>query len=71
MKQVILNIPDAEFDFFMSLIQKFNYTATEAKDITIPEEVKKLVDQRRKSARKSDYITVAQSNQKLKRKYGF
>lgn len=71
MKQVILNIPDSEFDFFMKLIQKFNYKTAETTDFIIPEEHKLLVDERRKTAKASDYITRKQSTEKLKKKYGF
>lgn len=71
MKQVILNIPDREFDFFMKLIQKFKYKTAETIDFNISEEVQQLVDERRKTAKASDYITRAQSNEKIKKKYGF
>lgn len=70
MKQVTLNIPDKEFDFFMELVQKFKYKASE-NDNTIPEEVKELVVKRKKSAKSGDYMTVSESNKKLKKKYGF
>lgn len=71
MKQVILNIPDGEFDFFMKLIQKFKYKTAEHTDFTILEGVQRLVDERRKTAKASDYITRTQSSEKLKKKYGF
>lgn len=70
MKQVTLNIPDNEFEFFMALVQKFKYKAAE-NDQTIPKEVKELVVKRKKSAKSGDYMTVTQSNKKLKKKYGF
>ncbi len=71
MKQVILNIPESEFDFFMKLIKKFKYKTAETIDFNISEEVQQLVDERRKTAKASDYITRAQSNEKIKKKYGF
>jgi hypothetical protein len=71
MKQVTLHIPDSEFDFFMQLIQKFKYKTSKAENISIPEEVKLLVDKRRRSAKASDYTSISKSNQKLKKKYGF
>ena len=71
MKQITLNIPDGEFEFFMKLVQKFNYKTAEATDFSIPEEHKLLVDERRKTAKTSDYITRNQSTVKLKKKYGF
>ena len=71
MKQVTLNIPDSEFDFFMKLIQKFNYKTSETADFVIPEEVQKFVTARRKTAKVSDYLTREQSTEKIKKKYGF
>lgn len=71
MKQVILNIPDSEIDFFMKLIQKFKYKTSEQLDYAISEEDKQLVDERRKTAKASDYITRNQSIEKIKKKYGF
>lgn len=70
MKQVILNIPDNEFNFFMKLIQKFNYKTAEQSDFTVSDEDKQLVDERRKTAKASDYISREQSKGKLKKKYG-
>lgn len=71
MKQITLNIPDNEFDFFMKLIQKFNYKTAEPDDFVVPDEIKKLVDNRRQTAKASDYITRKQSKEKIKSKYGF
>jgi len=71
MKQVILNIPDKELDFFMKLIEKFKYKTSETPNFNIPEEVQQLVDDRRKSAKVTDYVTRNQLNTKLKKKYGF
>lgn len=70
MKQVILNIPEGEFDFFMKLVKKFKYTTTESEDFEISEETKQLVESRRETAKKDDYISITKSNQKLKKKYG-
>jgi len=70
MKQVTLHIPDNEFDFFMELVKKFKYKTAETAIYSIPEEVKKLVEDRRKSAKSTDYLTTAESNLKLKKKYG-
>ena len=55
----------------MKLIQKFNYKTVEQLDFTISEEDKQLVDERRKTAKASDYITRNQSNEKIKKKYDF
>ncbi len=71
MKQAILNIPEGEFDFFMKLVQKFKYKTPETIDYTITEDVQQLVEERRESAKASDYITRIQSKGKIKKKYGF
>jgi hypothetical protein len=71
MKQVILNIPEGEFEFFMKLVKKFKYKTSETLDYTISEDVQQLVEERRKSAKASDYITRNQSKGKIKKKYGF
>ncbi len=71
MKQVTLDIPDAEYDFFMALVQKFNYKSSKENEYAISPEIMQMVDERRKSAKASDYITVEESNKRLKKKYGF
>jgi hypothetical protein len=48
MTQVTLNIPDSEFDFFMKLIQKFNYTTVKEEDI---------LDERRATESTSTFLT--------------
>ncbi len=71
MTKITLNIPDSEVEFFMKLVEKFNYEATQSVDYTISEDNKKLVDYRNQTAKQTDYLTVAESNEKLKNKYGF
>jgi len=71
MKRVILNIPDKEFDFFMKLVQKFKYKIYEPADYTIPEDVQQMVEERRTTAKSSDYISRTKSAEKIKKKYGF
>lgn len=44
MKQVILNIPDSKYAFFMELVKSLGFV--KAADVTIPEEHKKIVKQR-------------------------
>ncbi len=56
MKQVTLNIPDNEFDFFMKLIQKFNYKTTEPSAYSIPEQHKSLVRDRIKSSNDAELL---------------
>lgn len=44
MKQVILNIPENKFQFFMELVKNLGFV--NAADASIPEEHKKIVRQR-------------------------
>ncbi|KAA3651751.1 MAG: hypothetical protein DWP98_02450 [Bacteroidetes bacterium] len=44
MKQVILNIPENKFQFFMELVKNLGFV--KAADVSIPEEHKKIVRQR-------------------------
>lgn len=71
MTQILLNIPDSELEFFMKLIEKYNYKMTQYPDSAITEEDKKLVDYRAITAKEEDYLKVSESNEKLKNKYGF
>lgn len=71
MTQITLNIPDKELDFFLNLVKKFKYKTVQQEGIYISPEQMKMVDQRRKSAKKSDFISKEDANKKLKAKYGF
>ena len=44
MKQIILNIPENKFQFFMELVKNLGFVKTA--DVAIPEEHKKIVRQR-------------------------
>jgi hypothetical protein len=66
MKQVTLNIPDRDYDFFIELLKKFNFIKIKEADFVIPEEHKKLVRERRKTAGKNDFIKWAEA----KKTYG-
>ena len=70
MKQVLLNIPEKEFSFFMELLKKFNFKTTQVAEVHISEKDMKLVDQRRRTAKKEDFMTWEQADKKLKTKYG-
>ncbi len=52
MKQITLNIPDKEYDFFINLMKKFNFIKVKEADFVIPEEHKQEVRKRRKTAGK-------------------
>lgn len=58
MKQVILNIPDKELDFFMTLVQKFKYQLVKnTDDLTdVSEEHKTLVRERIKNSKATDLL---------------
>lgn len=56
MTQVTLNIPDNEFNFFMKLIEKFNYT-TEIKEFELSQEMKNILDERRTTFVAEEFIT--------------
>ena len=73
MRQVTLNIPDRELEFFLQLIKKFNYKLLFNKEdgIVISEEDKELVRERRRTAKRSDFISWDDAKKTLKAKYGF
>lgn len=60
MTQLILNIPDKDMEFFMTLVKKFKYQLVKKVDeeqlYTIPEEHKKLVRERIKNSKNSDLL---------------
>lgn len=76
--QLLLNIKDKnKAALLLEFLKSLNYVTSvkqvdeETSDFTIPEEHQLLVDERRKTAKASDYITRKQSTEKLKKKYGF
>jgi len=56
MKQITLNIPDKEYDFFVQLMKKFSFIKIKETDFEIPEEHKKLMIERKKNADKSKNV---------------
>ncbi|MBP6128333.1 hypothetical protein [Flavobacterium sp.] len=55
MTQVTLNIPDQDLNFFMQLIEKFNYDTT-ISDFEMTSEIKNILDTRRKNSNEVNYI---------------
>lgn len=55
MTQVTLNIPDKDLNFFMQLIEKFNYDTT-ISDFEMTSEIKNILDTRRKNSNEVNYI---------------
>lgn len=56
MTQITLNIPDNELGFFMKLIEKFNYEPL-INDFSMNEEMKNLLDERRATSKKEDFVS--------------
>ncbi len=55
MTQITLNIPDNELGFFLKLLEKFNYEPL-INDFSVNQEMKDLLDERRNSSEKEDYL---------------
>jgi len=55
MTQITLNIPDNELGFFLKLIEKFNYEPL-INDFSVNQEMKDLLDDRRSTSEKEDYL---------------
>lgn len=55
MTQITLNIPDNELGFFLKLIEKFNYEPL-INDFSVNQEMKDLLDDRRCTSEKEDYL---------------
>jgi hypothetical protein len=64
MKQNTLNIPDSELNFFMKLIEKFNYE-TIVNDMLISQEMKSVLDERRKTTKTADFIPWNEAKNKI------
>jgi hypothetical protein len=69
MKRITLNIPESEYEFFMDLLQRFNYKTIVEEDV-IPREIQEFVIHRQQTAGSSNYITQSQLENRLKDKYG-
>ena len=64
MKQITLNIPENELSFFMKLIEKFNYE-TVVIDMSITQQMKDVLDERRKTSKKEDFIPWKEVKNKI------
>ena len=64
MKQITLNIPENELNFFMKLIEKFNYE-TVVNDMSITQQMKDVLDERRKTSKKEDFIPWEEVKNKI------
>ncbi len=65
MTQITLNIPDNELGFFLKLIEKFNYEPL-INDFSVNQEMKDLLDERRNSSEKEDYLAWEEVKKKIR-----
>ncbi|MBI2258571.1 MAG: hypothetical protein HYU67_06685 [Flavobacteriia bacterium] len=65
MVEITLKIPDTKLNFFMELIQQLGFEAN-VNNLHIPEEHKKFVRNRIKTAKKEDYIPWDEARKQLK-----
>ncbi|MFN3753753.1 hypothetical protein [Flavobacterium sp.] len=64
MTQITLNIPDNELDFFLKLIEKFNYE-TIITDFSMTQEMKNLLDERRQTTEKENFVPWEEAKKQL------
>ncbi|WPO77316.1 hypothetical protein [Flavobacterium sp. KACC 22761] len=69
MTQITLNIPDNELSFFMQLIEKFNYE-TVINDFSVTDEMKNLLDERRSTVEKDDFLPWNEAKKQLRFRSG-
>lgn len=69
MKQIVLNVPDKDYEFVLQLVKRFNFKFKETSE-EIPDSVKKLLDERKAKSKKEDFLTISQFKRKVKSKYG-
>jgi hypothetical protein len=66
MKQVILNIPDGNYEFFIELMEKLNFVSVESDDEEIPKEVQNMVLERLRNSKRENLVTWEEVKAKLK-----
>lgn len=64
MKQVILNIPDDKYQFFIELVDNLGFDKSE--DIHIPEEHKAIVRERIKNSNPEELIPWQEARKQLR-----
>ena len=67
MRQITLNIPETDIEFFLKLIEKFKYTIT-TNDFQLTDEQLELLDKRSKTP-KDKFISADQLISNLRNKY--
>ena len=66
MKQVILNIPDSNYDFFIELMKKLNFNPIDSSDDEIPEDIQQKVLERVKHSNREELLTWQEVKSKLR-----
>jgi hypothetical protein len=57
MKQVVLDVPDNKWNFFLELVKSLRFIKLHGdEDAVIPEEHKKIVRERMRTAKKDDFV---------------
>ena len=64
MKQVIVNVPEKKLDFFLELIKSLGLSGTAEPEVS--EAAKKIVRERIRSAKASDYISWEKAKKKIR-----
>lgn len=64
MKQVTVNVPEKKLDFFLELIQSLGFSSTDEPEVA--ETAKKIVRERIKSAKASDYTSWEKAKKKIR-----
>ena len=64
MTQITLNIPDNELNFFMKLIEKFNYEY-KIDNFLLSDEATNLLDERRATAKIDNFLPRIEVNNKI------
>ena len=57
MKQVVLNIPDSNYEFFMELMKKLNFITVDSNDEEVPKEVQEMVLERLRTSKREELVT--------------
>jgi hypothetical protein len=74
MKAIKVEVPESQINFFIELLDKLHLKFEEPKEKTqefqIPEWHKKILDNRRHSAKKSEFVKMDTVIKKMKKKYG-
>ena len=65
MTQITLNIPDNELNFFMKLIEKFNYVS-EINEFEFSQQMKDVLDNRRSTSVSEEFIPWEEAKKQIR-----